>query len=80
MTNLKTQSGTIIEDPISIPNVPVSATAEQILIAIQLAGYVAPLHLVGSQALIAVGDADEYDGLSPGGLKIGRCVMHSVFL
>ncbi|KAJ7257736.1 hypothetical protein C8J57DRAFT_1234876 [Mycena rebaudengoi] len=59
----------IFEHPVTIRNVSVGADYTEVLEAIRRAGYIIP---AGEAMMIGIGDVDEFNATSSGGLKISR--------
>jgi hypothetical protein len=62
----------IFEHPVTIRNVSVGADYTEVLEAIRRAGYIIP---AGEAMMIGIGDVDEFNATSSGGLKISRLVV-----
>ncbi|KAJ7334761.1 hypothetical protein DFH08DRAFT_292628 [Mycena albidolilacea] len=72
VSGLKTPNGQVYEDPVTIPNVNIRSSYEDVLEAIRKAGYVLPTDLTGEALMMNTADVDQFDATMPGGLKISR--------
>ncbi|KAJ7938368.1 hypothetical protein B0H13DRAFT_1942690 [Mycena leptocephala] len=69
---LKTPDGHVFDDPVTIPNVNIGSSYQDVLEAIRMAGYLVPADLTGEAVMMNLADVDQFDAMMPGGLKISR--------